>query len=246
MKSTIQSHKLSSSEAGYLKGRRDILTFEEFESGMSIVVCKDCKTPHLESTWLEHNLGPRCYNCNCTETIDFSLNFYNKNATLHIRRKKIRISKNFSHESNNKFSKIVDFFRNIDLLEKMLDLSQSFSIVRCIAIIVCALSVGLTFWADSKSKIPVDSMSNRFSMTVESILNVNDTVIEMSTKAGLSKTKQDYYFVKKSSQIFEHNNATLLSLKETNSKFDEKRDDVNYHLEEWFYSCVDWISKKLN
>jgi len=130
MKSTIHPHKLLPSEADKLDGRYDLLTFEEFTPGSEIVVCKECKTIQLfEDTWCANQDNPCCINCGCNETIRFDLSIFVGNTHVSINRReksqKGKIKIGSTSHNNGSFIRLRQAISSINLLDKILDISQA-------------------------------------------------------------------------------------------------------------------------
>lgn len=229
MKNAIQTHKLSSSEAKVLKGKHDILTFEEFEAGMSIVVCKECNTPHLESSWREY---PQCHNCGCKDSGLFSIRAFAPQK-VRIKTKTIRISVS-TNSIKKKFENALGALKDFNLLDRLLDLSQAVAAFRAIAIIILIIAGSVTVILHSQSKIPLRDMKEKWTFTTEHLSGKNDQVIDISEGSYEEIRTNNSEFINNSKQ-------SLMYIKTSVDYSKRKVDGVNYQIEIMIKSFVKWI-----
>ena len=232
MKNAIQSHRISSSEAKFFKGQHDILTFEEFEAGMNIVICKDCRTPHLESTWCDHPQGAQCYNCGCKETREFEINVFS-HTKVHIKSKTIRISKStksFTKKLANAFTAL----KELDLLDRLLDLSQSVAVLKAIAIIFFIIAGSTTAILYSQSKMPMDEINQKIEITIDHFKDINSSFINDSESFNDRLDKFNYELLNNSKQTITYTKASFDYSK-------RKTDSVNYQVKIMIKSFLKWI-----
>ncbi len=232
MKNAIQSHRLSPSEAKVLKGKHDILTFEEFEAGMSIVVCKDCNTPHLESTWHDHPQGAQCYACGCKDSRAFEVKAFTPQK-VRIKTKNVRISAS-TKSIKKKFENVLVLLKGFNLLDRLLDLSQAVAAFRAIAIIILIIAGAATAILYSQSKIPVNDMKEKLAFTTEHLSTKNDHVIDITEGLyeGISASNSE--LVNNSKQSFMYTKTSVDYSK-------RKVDGINHQIEIWVESIIKYI-----
>ena len=232
MKNAIQTHRLSSSEAKVLKGKHDILTFEEFEAGMSIVVCKDCNTPHLESTWREHPHGAQCYACGCKDSGTFAVRTFAPQK-VRIKAKTIRISAS-TNNIKKKFENALGLLNDFNLLDRLLDLTQAVAAFRAIAIILLIIAGSATLILHSQSKISPRDMKEKWAFTTEHLSAENDHVIDISE--GLYEG-----IGTKNSELINNSKQSFMYTKTSVDYSKRKADGVNYQIGIMIKSFVKWI-----
>lgn len=250
MKNTIQSHRLSPSDAKFLKGRHDILTYEEFEPGMSVVICQNCKMPHLESTWSEHQDGPQCYNCGCTESKQFDITDFTEN-TVHIKRSVIKIRTS----SKGIYKRFEGFFRLIkrmNLIDMLFDLTQSIVVFRVIAIVLFIIASSTTAILHSQSKMPYDNMNEKRAVAIEQFVAANDSVLNAFNDFNIGFATNNFRSLSGTQHMFEHtktaNSQLINKIKQTftftkTSVYYSQStiNDVNCQVEVWIKFIFKWI-----
>ncbi len=241
MNTDVKKHTLLPSETAELKGRKDLLSYEEFESGMTVVVCRKCETLQLEDTWFSNPQGPRCVKCNCIESKKFDLIDFIKASPIHIpphnrkshNRKRISITRS-RNGIRRTLNSILQAIRRFDLLDKLLDLSQAIVIVRCIAIIFIIFAGSSSVILHSQSKLSVEKMDETRISTVENISILNNDILGSSSKIKGTIIANNEHLLDESKSAFAYTKSSRDYLK-------REFDGVNYQIGVWFDSVIDWF-----
>lgn len=232
MSNTIQTHKLSSSEAKVLKGKHDILTFEEFEAGMSIVVCKDCNTPHLESTWREHPHGAQCYACGCKDSGTFAVKaFAPQKVRIKTKTVKIRAS---TKGIKKKIEDALLLLKEFNLLDSLLNLSQAVGVFRIIAIIFLIIAGSATAIFYSQSKFPADDIKEKLTITTDYLSTKNDHMTDATEALHEGISTRNSGLINSSKQFLMYTKTSIDYSK-------RKSDGVNYQIGIMIKPIIEWI-----